>query len=68
MQNYCNISNQVLEQQLTKYESKVKIQTQKQYLDYLIDPSFQGEKRIFGVSFEDNQYPQNIFFRKCRLL
>ena len=27
---------------------------QKQYLDYLIDPSFQGVNRLFALSFEDN--------------
>ena len=37
-----------------KFQSKVTIQTQNQYLDYLIDPSFQGVKRLFVLSFEDN--------------
>ena len=27
---------------------------QNQYLDYLIDPSFQGVNRLFILSFEDN--------------
>ena len=30
------------------------IERQKQYLDYLIDPNFQGVNRLFVFSFEDN--------------
>ena len=30
-----------------KYQSKVTTQASNQYLDYLIDPSFQGVNRIF---------------------
>ena len=37
-----------------KYLSKVTIQASNQYLDYLIDPSFQGVNRHFALSFEDN--------------
>ena len=34
-----------------KYQSKETIQTQNQYLDYLIDPSFLGVNRSFDLSF-----------------
>ena len=37
-----------------KYQLKVTIQRQNQYLDYLIGPSFQGVSIIFVLSFEDN--------------
>ena len=37
-----------------KYHSKVAIERQKQYLDYIIDPGFQGVKRVFALSFENN--------------
>ena len=30
------------------------MQAQNQYLDYLIDPSFQGTNRLFVSSLEDN--------------
>ena len=36
-----------------KYQSKVTIQQQNSYLDYLIDPSFQGVNRLFALSFEN---------------
>ena len=36
-----------------KYQSKVTTERQRQYLDYLIDPSFQGVNRIFVLSFEN---------------
>ena len=36
-----------------KYQSKVSAQTQNRYLDFLIDPSFQGVSRIFVLPFED---------------
>ena len=36
-----------------KYQSKVSIQTQNPYLDYLTDPSFQDINRIFVLSFEN---------------
>ena len=36
------------------YQSKVTIERQSQYLDYLIDPSFQGGNRLFALSFENN--------------
>ena len=37
-----------------KYQSKVTIPEQNRYLDYLIDSSFQGENRLFVLSFENN--------------
>ena len=37
-----------------KYQSKRSIDRQNPYLDYLIDPSFQGVNRFFALSFEDN--------------
>ena len=37
-----------------KYQSKVTIKRQSEYLDYLIDLSFQGVNRNFILSFEDN--------------
>ena len=39
-----------------KYSSKVSIERQNQYLDYLIDPNFQGVNRLFVLSFEDNSH------------
>ena len=38
-----------------KYQSKKSIERQNQYLDYLIDPSFQGVNRLFVLSFEDEE-------------
>ena len=49
-----------------KYQSKAKVQAQNQYLDYLIDPFFQGVNRLFVLSFEDNAHQTSkidIFFR-----
>ena len=37
-----------------KYQSKVTIQAPNPYLDYLIDPSFQGVKILFVLKFEKN--------------
>ena len=36
------------------YKSKATTKKQNQYLDYLIDPSFQGVKRLFVLSSETN--------------
>ena len=41
---------------LNKYQSRVSTQTQNQYLDYLIDPTFKGVNRHFVLSFEDNAF------------
>ena len=46
-----------------KYQSKAKRQARSQYLDYLIDPSFQGVNRFFVLSFEINAH-QTIQTRK----
>ena len=35
-----------------KYHSKISTEKQNQYLDYLIDPGFQGGNRLFILSFE----------------
>ena len=37
-----------------KHQSKVAIQKQNQYLDHLVDPSFQGVNNVFVLWFEDN--------------
>ena len=37
-----------------RYQSKVTVQEHNQYLDYLIDPSFQGVNRFFVLLFENN--------------
>ena len=34
-----------------KHESKVKVEQPNRYLDYLINPSFQGVNRLFVLSF-----------------
>ena len=36
-----------------KYHSKVSTERQNQYLDFLIDPSFEGVNRLFALSFEN---------------
>ena len=36
-----------------KYLAKTTNQSQNRYLDYLIDPSFQGVNRLFVLSFVD---------------
>ena len=42
-----------------KYQSKTTIKAQNQYLNYLIDPSFQGVNRPFVQSFEDNAHQRS---------
>ena len=37
-----------------KYESEASTQAQNKYLNYLLDPSFQGENRLLMLSFENN--------------
>ena len=37
-----------------KYLAKTANQAQNRYLDYLVDPSFQGVNRLFILSFKDN--------------
>ena len=36
-----------------KYQSKISPERQNQYLDFLIDPRFQGVNRLFVLSFEN---------------
>ena len=38
---------------LNKYESSIKTFAQNRYLNYLINPSFQGVNRLFALSFEN---------------
>ena len=38
------------------HQSKAATQNWNQYLDYLIDPSFQGVNRLLVLSFEDNPH------------
>lgn len=37
-----------------KYESEASTQAQNKYLNYLLDPSFQGENSLLVLSFENN--------------
>ena len=39
-----------------KYQSKISTEAQNQYLDFLINPSFQGVNRLFVLSFENENY------------
>ena len=48
-----------------KYQPKVSTKRQNQYLDFLIDPSFQGVKRPFVLSFE-NEDDRKVS-RRCYL-
>ena len=41
---------------LRKYQSKVSKQTGNQYLDYFIDPSFQGVNRLFILPLENGTH------------
>ena len=43
-----------------KYQSKTSIKRRNSYLDYLIDPSFQGVNRNFVQSFEDNSVREGL--------
>ena len=38
-----------------KYQSKISTETPNQYLDYLIDPSFQRSNRLLVLSFENEE-------------
>ena len=49
-----------------RFQSKVSIQRQNQYLDYLIDIRFQGMSRVFILSFENN--PHRISYKQYFLL
>ena len=39
-----------------KYQLKVTIEIPNEYLDYLIDPVFQGVNRTFVLRFDDNEH------------
>ena len=39
----------------SKYQPKVSPERRNQYLDFLIDPSFQGVNRLFVLSFENEE-------------
>ena len=50
-----------------RYQSNVSIERPNEYLDYLIDRSFQEGNTLFVLSFENNateQAMQSIFFRR----
>ena len=52
-----------------KYKSKITLQRKNQYLDYLIDPSFQEVNRRFALSFavtHTEQDTQDIFIQKWK--
>ena len=42
-----------------KYQSEPILQTRNRYLNYLIDPSFQGINRFFVLSFENDAHQRN---------
>ena len=42
-----------------KYQSEPILQTRNRYLNYLIDPSFQGLNRLFVLSFENDAHQRN---------
>ena len=50
-----------------KYQSKVSTQAQNQYLNYLIDPNFQGMYTIFVLSFENYAVRTEYFLPKVKL-
>ena len=52
MQN-CLISGYKKTISWNRYQSKVSTEIQNQYLDCLIDPSFQGVNRLSVLSFEN---------------
>ena len=51
-----------------KHQSKVALQRQSQYLDYLIDPGFQGVSRPFVLPFDHNtNTPEHAGYYLLRL-
>ena len=46
---------------LKKNQSKVSKQNRNQYLDYFINPSFQGPNSVFVISFENGTYGTRCF-------
>ena len=52
-----------------KYQSKVSVQAINSHLDFWIDPSFQGENKLFVLLFENTEnrtVTQKILSSKCR--
>ena len=49
-----------------KYQPEVPAKEPNQYLDFLIDPSFQRVNRLFVLSFEDED--QRTSYKQCYLL
>ena len=49
-----------------EYQSKLKEQTQNRYVDYLIDPSFQGVNRSFVLLLE-NTNDRNTHTAKVKI-
>ena len=47
-----------------KYESSIKTFAQNRYLNYLINPSFQGVNRLFVLSFENenDRVPHSTYY------
>ena len=47
-----------------KYQSKITTQVQNRYLDFVLDPIFQGAKRLFVLSFENENVRESykIYF------
>ena len=53
-----------------KYQSKVSIERQKQYSEYLTDPTFQGVNRLFVLFFEnknDREARTGYFLQKVQV-
>ena len=53
-----------------KYQSDPKIYAQNRYLNHLVDPSFQGVNRVFGLSFEnenDRKWHSNYYLPKATI-
>ena len=50
-----------INQECQKSISRVSaIKTRNQYLEYLIDPSFQGVNKLFVLSFENNTHQEKL--------
>ena len=55
---------------MSKYQSDPKTYTQNQYLNHLVDPSFQGVDRLFVLSFEnedDRRSHSNYYLPKVEV-
>ena len=49
-----------------EYQSKATIQRENQYLDHLIDSSFQEVNRLFVLTYEDNSHQTSSSYRNKR--